>query len=184
MSEDLRVYIINRESKLWLGLIKLQRIILFLTSVFIIAIVSAGAIMRYVFKIDFYGVEDITLMISFVMYFIGGMYASYEKSHVSAMVIPLLMKDKKKRNILIIIKSLLTVALSWVFTVWGFMMVKWGIVAKGVTPTLGIPLIIPKGTIFVGLFFMSFYFTVYAIEEILNYKKNNYTDLLIEEEVL
>lgn len=179
-----RVHIIDRKSKFWNILIKIQRVILFLTSLLVTLVISSGAIMRYIFKVDFYGIEDITLVIAFFMYFTGGMYASYSKTHITAEVIPNHIKNKRSRNKLLIFKSLFTVVLSWLFTYWGFSMIKWTFLQGGKTATLNIPLTIPQGMVFIGFFFMSFYFTVYAIEDILNYKKDNYTDFIIWNEVV
>lgn len=183
MSGESRVYIIDRKNKLWIALLKVQRVVLFLTSALVIGIISAGAAMRYILKVDFFGIEDVTLTISFFMYFIGGAYAAYSNNHISAQVIPDLMKNKKARNILLIAKSFITVCLSWLFTYWGFLMVKWGLEQGGTTPSLGIPLIFSKGAISAGLFLISIYFTIYFIEDILNYKNNNYTDFLMDRRV-
>ena len=44
----------------------------------------------------------------FWLYFIGGAYGSYSKEHVSAEVIPIYLKNKKTRNIVLLIKSGIT----------------------------------------------------------------------------
>jgi TRAP-type C4-dicarboxylate transport system permease small subunit len=182
MNDEARIEIINRQNTWWLLLVRFQKIILFVTAFLVILLISYSAIMRYVFKSDFYGIEDVILVVSFWMYFIGAAYGSYTNNHVSAEVIPIYLKNKLVRNIIIIIRSVVTTILSWLFTYWALLLMKWGIEKYGRTATLGIPLFIPQGAIFIGLFIMSIYTSIYLIEDILVFVKNKTTDLLMNKQ--
>ncbi len=184
MQEEERIYVVDRNKLLWRMLDKIQRSILFVTVVLVMFTISYGAILRYVFRKDFFGIEDVILVIAFWMYFIGGSYGSYQEYHVSAEVIPAHIKNKKIRNIVLLAKSAVSVGLSWLFSYWGFNLFLWGIIEKGKTATLGIPLVLPQSAIFVGLLLMSLYITVYFIEDVLLFKRNNYTDLIMNKEEL
>ncbi|HKL10658.1 MAG TPA: TRAP transporter small permease [Clostridia bacterium] len=179
MQEEERIYLVDRDKAWWRMLEKIQRAILFVTVVSVMFIISYGAILRYVFQKDFFGIEDVILVIAFWMYFIGGSYGSYTGNHVSAEVIPAYIKDKKVRNIVLLVKSAVSVGLSWLFSYWGFNLFLWGVIQKGKTATLGIPLVVPQSAIFVGLVLMSLYITVYFIEDVLLFKRNNQTDLIM-----
>jgi len=176
--------LIDRNKAWWRVLLRFQRAIMFISVVSVILLISSGAVMRYVFKMDFYGIEDVTLVVAFWLYFIGGAYGSYSKNHVSAEVIPNYMKNKKSRNIVLIIKTVMTATLNWIFTYWAFMLLMWGFERFGRTATLGIPLVIPQSALFIGMLLMSFYTTIYAIEDIMQFMKNNQTDLIMKKEVL
>lgn len=165
-----KIQVFNRNGHFWKGLLKAQKIIMFLTSILVVGLISYGAALRYLFKADFFGLEDIILVVSFWMYFIGGAYASYDKSHISAEVIPTYIKNKRTRSIVVLLASLITTILSWLLTYWGFLLTLWGIEMFAKTPALGIPYVIPQGAIFIGLALMSFYFTVYLIEDFRSFK--------------
>ncbi len=63
----------------WKILAKLQEYVLVLTSSFLALAMFAEAFLRYVFKSDLFGIEEVLLLVVMWLYFIGGAYGSYEK---------------------------------------------------------------------------------------------------------
>lgn len=50
----------------------------------VVLLIMAGAFLRYVLKIDFYGSEEIVLLFGYWLYFIGSIAAARNRSHLSA----------------------------------------------------------------------------------------------------
>ncbi|HRV98656.1 MAG TPA: TRAP transporter small permease subunit, partial [Aminobacteriaceae bacterium] len=77
-----------RSSLVWKFLLKLQKALLVLSSCFVVLIMCVAVLLRYVFKTDLFGIEEIVVIAAFWLYFIGSSYGVYDKSHVKADIIP------------------------------------------------------------------------------------------------
>ncbi|PKL01653.1 MAG: hypothetical protein CVV55_08465, partial [Synergistetes bacterium HGW-Synergistetes-2] len=71
-----------RSSLVWKFLLKLQKALLVLSSCFVVLIMCVAVLLRYVFKTDLFGIEEIVVIAAFWLYFIGSSYGVYDKSHV------------------------------------------------------------------------------------------------------
>ena len=165
-----KIHIINRDGVFWKGLLLFQRVIMAITSIMVVGLISYGAAIRYTFEKDFYGVEDIVLLVAFWMYFIGGSYGSFRKTHISAEVIPNYIRNKKAKSFVRLVVSVCTTLLCFALTFWGFLLILWNLELMPTTPALGIPVVCSQGAIFLGLLLMSFYTAVYTIEDFRSYK--------------
>ncbi|MDY3868644.1 MAG: TRAP transporter small permease subunit, partial [Pyramidobacter sp.] len=79
---------------LWNTLLRLQRIVMLLTICITTLAVFIEVIMRYIFKTPLVGIEELAAYVAFWLYFIGGTYGSYERSHISADMSSLVFKNK------------------------------------------------------------------------------------------
>ena len=150
----------------WNSILSAQRLVMFVTSICVLFLIASAAFMRYFLQKDFYGMEDIVLIMAFWMYFMGGAYASYEKSHISAEVVSAYVKNEQNKRILRLIASGVTAVLSWIFSYWGFLLVLWALESPKTTVMLHIPVIVPQTAIILGFFLMCLYSTIHFINDV------------------
>ncbi|MCM3766273.1 TRAP transporter small permease [Neobacillus niacini] len=151
---------------IWTGLLRLQRTILILTSILIVLGISITAIFRYVFKVDIFGMEEIIVIFAFWLYFTGGAYGSYERSHISADIISSYVKNERTKSMIKAATSLITTVLCLIFAWWAVQFFIWSFESGGKSPTLGIPSVVPKSAICFGFILMAFYSIVHLINDI------------------
>ena len=91
----------NLYNKIWgskaeAGMRKVYQFLIFLSGLGILLGMMATVLLRYVFKRDLYGVDEIILAVVFWFYFFGGINGSFEDSQVRADVVGTLFKKNKK----------------------------------------------------------------------------------------
>lgn len=154
-----------RNSSLWNGLIRFQQILLVLTSIFVVLIMCAEVLLRYVFHSDLFGIEEIVVIAAFWLYFMGSSYGVYEKSHVKADIIPQMLSQRVQAVLSIVIRLIMAV-LCIVFCWWAVDMVLYSIEWMPLTTGLRIPIFISQTSILIGYALMSIYSVVYFLEEL------------------
>jgi len=142
------------------GLLNAQAAIGVTASIFITLGVAAAAILRYVFKTSLFGLEELILIAAFWMYFMGASYAASRKQHISAEIVSVYCKNRKTREIMILIAEFITLALSLLYTSWGAYFAYWGITEGGVTPVYQLPIAVSQFAIFLGFVLMTWYFLI------------------------
>ena len=163
--------------KLWDGLLWVQRTLLFITAFFILLIIAVNVAMRYIFVIDFYGMEDIVLIAAWWCYFLGASYATYQRSHLSAEIVSIYVKNEAVKAVIKLFVSVATACLGGVFAYWGYIQLSWALSSRGTTTVLQLPLIIPQSAIILGFFLIAFYSLVNLINDVREFhvlRKNNW----------
>ena len=148
-------------SFVWNALLKFQQYIMIICSILIILGISTQAAFRYLFQLDFYGLDELIVIVAFWLYFMGSSYGSFEQSHIKADVVSVYIKNEKAKQLLQLIASLITTGISLLITYWALQFFIWGIVRQAKSPVLGIPMVIPQSAIFIGFILMSMYSLVY-----------------------
>ena len=162
---------------MWYGLLFVQRVLLFITSLFILLIMAVNVALRYFFKLDFYGMQDIVLIAAWWCYFLGAAYGTYEKSHLSADIVSLYIKNEHIKAVIKLIVSLATMGVSAIFAYWSYIQLMWALTSRGRTVVLQLPLIIPQSAIILGFFLICFYSLinlVLDVREFLSKRENNW----------
>ena len=152
-------------SKAWSLLIKIQKIIMILTTAFMITILGIVVFTRYVFHIDFFGYDELALISSFWMYLIGSSYAMYEGTHVKADIMSMLLSARTQK-ILKSIAGIIQTSINFFVTYLAYQLIKRSIETSPITPSYNIPFWIPQMSILVGFVLMSFYLVIYTIRDI------------------
>ncbi len=141
-------------------------IVCFSSTVALTLIICAATFFRYVVKGDLYGYEEWVKIIAFWLYFLGAAIGSYNRTHVSADLVNAYLPDGKLKESLVCLKNLVTVGVSVLFVWYGYEFFMFGFQGP-----LGTGIAIPKTTVwrisfwvgylsvFLGLIFMSIYFT-------------------------
>jgi TRAP-type C4-dicarboxylate transport system permease small subunit len=150
----------------WKGLIQVQRIILIASSSFVVLLVFAAVVMRYVIHYPGMEVEEIATLVAFWLYFTGAVYGSYERSHIKADLADVIFKNPKANARVKVIASVIVFILALTMTYWGYVFFVWGIEMHARSPVLLLPMVYAQSSIFVGAMFMSFYFFVELVDTI------------------
>ncbi len=154
-----------KHSLIWRFLLNLQKVLLVLSSLFVVLIMCLEVVLRYVFKSDLFGIEEIVVIAAFWLYFMGSSYGVYEKSHVKADIIPQLLKPGA-RAFLSVIVNFTVASLCILFTVWAVEMVRYSIVWMPRSTGLRIPTFISQTSVLIGYGLMSLYSIVYFLEDL------------------
>lgn len=158
----------------WNLLLKLQRFILIICSLFIVLGMVTAVFFRYVLDINFMGLNELILILSIWMYFIGAALGSYERSHISADLVSSYIKNKRIKNGISLFNSILTVILSFLFIIWSYDLVAWGLEKNTVSNVLGIPMIVAQSSILVGFVLMFVYSIAHLIQDLSKLFVNHY----------
>lgn len=145
------------ETGVWRFFLHAERAILVATSFAAAMIVFVGVIMRYIFHVDFFGQEEVVTVVAMWLYWIGGVYGSYEHSHIGADILSTLLKNEKVKHILDIICIVVSIAVLAVFSVWSIDYAKWSIEQGATSMGLKIPLIFSQITLAIGFILMTLY---------------------------
>lgn len=142
---------------LWRILLKIERAILVICSVVAILTVVVSVLLRYIFKSDLYGLEEIVTIIAMWLYFLGGVYGSYENSHIKADILSVYVTSEKKLRVLRMLSLVISAAASVMLAKWGIDYMLWSIKIGGETVSLHLPMLLSRIPLTICFVFMSFY---------------------------
>lgn len=174
-----KYYFKFESSKAWQAFLQVIKTGIFICAVITVAVMFIAVLMRYVFKLDFLGYEEIELTLILWLYYLGAAYATYNETHIKGDVMSFIFKSgkgKKFYNISIIVFSLIVMAF-WV--VWGFQYALWNITSGGTSAALHIPLWIVQIAIYVGILGLFFF----AVLNLVRYIKMKPEDFVAEKGV-
>jgi TRAP-type C4-dicarboxylate transport system permease small subunit len=157
-----------KKSLMWRMLIAIQKWLMIASSIFVVLIMCAVVVLRYVFRSDLYGIEEIVIIAAFWLYFMGSSYGVYEKSHVKADILPQMMSEKNQAFLSVII-NLIVAGLCILFTYWSIDMITHCLKYMPRTTGLRIPIVVSQFSIFVGYFLMSIYSVIYFLESLFGF---------------
>ena len=143
------------------------------TGVFVVLAVAAGAVMRYLFRKDIYGVEELTTIAAFWMYFTGAVYAGKTRQLISAEMITVFTKNPVILYAAALTQRVAVLAICLVFSWWGWQFLQWSYTGGGRTNLWQIPLWVGQSSVFFGLVCLLAYF-VRDVVMILRVKPRDY----------
>ena len=95
----------------WQWKLKLQRLVMFTTSIAFTLLVFVQVISRYLFDYSFFGIEEAASYLAVTMYFIGAAYGTHAKGHISASIVDTLCRPGPFVDIAHIITRLISALL-------------------------------------------------------------------------
>lgn len=141
-------------------------IVSFTTTILLTVIICAAAFFRYILDGDLTGYEEWVKIFAFWLYFSAAAIGAYNRTHVSADLVQAYVPDGHLKNLLVFIKDLITVGVCMLFTWYGYEFFMFGYagplgtgIALPRTSVWKISLWIGYLSVFLGLIFMSYYFT-------------------------
>ncbi|SKA83175.1 TRAP transporter small permease [Desulfobaculum bizertense] len=149
---------------LWAVLGKFQKTMMAVSSICIVVMIFVAVVARYIFKSDFYGSEELIQMFAFWLYFMGAAQGSREKSQISADILTCYITNKKWNISVQFVRELITVAISLLVSWWGIQFVAWSFHMLPKSTVFRLPMLIPHSAVGLGFVLMSFYHTVYLIQ--------------------
>ena len=141
-------------------------IISFSTTILLTVIICAAAFFRYILEGDLNGYEEWIKIFAFWLYFAAAAIGAYNRTHVSADLVQAYVPNGRLKNFLVFLKHLITVGVSMLFTYYGYEFFMFGFMGP-----LGTGIALPTTTVwrislwtgylavFLGLIFMTYYFT-------------------------
>lgn len=145
-------------------LVTLQRGLLFFLMSLLTAAMCAEIVSRYFFETSLFGLEQFIGYSAVWVYFVGAAYGSYERSHIRAEFVTVLVKGRMSRRGLWSFSAVISAMVSGVFTYYSFVFCRETIRMHETSPTHGVPMIYFHSALFVGGLLMTLYFVVEAFE--------------------
>lgn len=154
--------------KIWRGFLSLEHITLFIMCMLLVLLIFSSVLMRYVFKINYIGIDDLSTLTGYWIYFVGAACCSYEQSHISADLATVLWKEGKSKQIFLLIRSIVTAVLFLIATYCSFDLIVYAFEAGTTTISLKIPLQYMYAPICTGFVLMSIYQCYHVVMNILD----------------
>jgi len=154
-----------RNSFIFKFLLKIQEYILLICGIANVIIIGIEVVLRYFFRVDLLGYEEIVIISAMWLYFLGGSYTTYKKNHIKAEVVSLFLNERSQKIVALLV-SIITMFVTIMFALWSFDFFRWALEKKAITTGLKIPLLLPQSALFFGYSMMAFYSLVYAIEDV------------------
>lgn len=140
-------------------------VVIVVNSLLMTLIIAGAAAARYIFKSNFYGYEEIAVLVAFWLYFIGAAYGSYNNTHVSADIVDAYFKDGPAKRLLTLARNVVALSVCGLFTYFAFGFFEFGFMGplgtgefKPTSMVWRIPLWTSYAAILTGLVFMEGYF--------------------------
>ena len=162
------------QSLAWKGLSEVIRWLMIACSVISTGCMVYSVVLRYVFKGNFYGSDEVIMLFAFWLYFMGAVYGSYENSHIKADLLNVYIKNMRKKDAVALLGQFLTIVVNTIVLVWAIRYFGAEIAKGGLSTALKIPLVIPKSAVFFGFLLMEFYHVIYFIKNTLTFVRKGY----------
>lgn len=159
------------QTKAWDILRNLVRVVMIVGSLASTACMVYSVVLRYVFKSNFYGSDEVIMLFAFWLYFMGAVYGSYENSHIKADLLNVYIKNMRTKDFISLIAQLLTIVVNTIVLTWAARYFSSEIAKGGLSTALKIPLVIPKSAVFFGFVLMEFYHVYFFIHNAIRYVK-------------
>jgi TRAP-type C4-dicarboxylate transport system permease small subunit len=141
-------------------------IVCFSATILLTVIICAAAFFRYILDGDLTGYEEWVKIFAFWLYFAAASIGAYNRTHVSADLVQAYVPDGRLKDFLVFLKNLITVGVSLLFTYYGYEFFMFGFmgplgtgIAIPTTNVWRISLWIGYLPVFLGLIFMTYYFS-------------------------
>lgn len=131
-----------------------------------VTLITFGSVVLRELNMNFLGYEEILIMFAFWLYMVGTAYGSYERSHITADIVVVMLPDGFAKDLIGLLRNILTVVLGIAFLLWAIQLVQWTVQMDTRTPVWRIPMTVSQSSILFGLIFASFYHIVYLYNEI------------------
>ncbi len=155
----------------WRWKLRTQRFVMVFCGVMLTILVGIQVVTRYGFGFSFFGIEELAMFLAIWLYFIGGAYGAWERGHISASLVELVVRRTLIRRGIHILSGVITVFLSCWMTVWAVQYTVWNIARGTRSMELGIPLYWVHSVIPLGLGLMTLYFLIDLLSHIFPTKR-------------
>ena len=155
------------------GLVNIEVVIMIITSILAAALVFAGVLLRYVFKSNFFGQEEILCIVAMWLYWMGGVYGTYENSHIKGDLLSSVFHTPRSKKIIDLVILIVSFVVILVFCVWGWDYMSFNLKFRAVSTGLKLPLWWAQIPLLIGFILMELY-TIYHILRVALTKTKDY----------
>ncbi|MBV1788332.1 TRAP transporter small permease subunit [Marinobacterium sp. D7] len=153
------------------GLLLSQKILMGVAMVAFSALVFVQVVIRYLFDLPLFGVEEIAVYLAVWLYFTGAGYGTYRGNHICAGVIDLMLESPRKKDLYHILVSLISLVLVacvlWICVDY----FQWSLLRAPKSPELRFPLYYVHFAMVFGLVLMQLYSTVEFLRRLICFVK-------------
>lgn len=139
------------------GLRRLQRLVVFASSIAVVALICLVVFLRYVLRTDLYGIEEIVVFVGVWLFFFGASYASQEGEQITTDVIPQYLRSPVFRTVLRFVTTGITLGVCLLATYWAYDWLAWGLGTFPRSPVYEIPMTVTHVAVFASFALMSVY---------------------------
>lgn len=143
---------------------KLLRAIMILSGIFITMTVFIAVVLRYVFQMDLYAIDEFQMLAAYWFYFISAAYASRHGKQITADIISFILKKDTSKLIVSTIVNLISVVVLLVIAYWSRNLITFAISATQKTQVWQISMVCYYLPVVLGLSLM----VVYAFRDLVN----------------
>ena len=142
-------------------------VILVIGTLILTGVLTGATAARYLFHINFYGWDEIAVLLAFWLYFAGAAYGAFNRTHITVSIVDSYVKEGRLKKILIFIRQLATVIACGFFTYYAIRAFEFQFFGPGPrafrfqprTQLLRIPMWASYLPILIGFILMQLYFT-------------------------
>ncbi|WNS76651.1 TRAP transporter small permease [Bacillus sp. DTU_2020_1000418_1_SI_GHA_SEK_038] len=153
------------KSFVWSALVKFLRFGLIVSNI-LVTLITFAAVVARALDFNLLGYEEILIICAFWLYMFGSAYGSYEKSHIKADIIVIMMKESFLKDLISLIRDTLSVCLGIVFFLWAIQLFQWNLDNGQLTTVWRIPVIVGQSSLLFGLGVGTFFHIVYLYDGI------------------
>ena len=112
---------------------------------------------RYIFHRNFFGMDDLLMIVMMFMYYLGSAFASFDEQQIKADILTSFIKNPFKNQCLRAFQEGASSLICGIYTVWLYEYVSYNFGNMSKTPVLKVPYFIPQSALFIGFLFMTVY---------------------------
>ncbi|WP_193370696.1 TRAP transporter small permease [Pelagibius marinus] len=150
--------------KLWNAKLRLQRFLLLLCGASLTLLVTVQVFTRYVLGISLFGIEELVSFVAVYLYFIGASHGAWERGHISASLVELVLPPGKAHEAVAAFSSLVTLVLSGWMAVWAWQYLAFTLKRGSMSLETGIPMAWIHGIMPLCLSLMTLYFAAEVLQ--------------------
>ena len=162
----------SKFQKLGRVMVGLQKFFLFYFFILLVVAMMLELLVRFFLKQSIFGLSDCIGFASVWLYAIGASFASYERSHIKAEFINVIVKSNRIRHLARFISAVVSTFMSAVFTKWSWDLCVYSVSMGEVTQAYPVPKVIFQSSFFFGGILMTIYFLWEAVDCFIDFRKN------------
>lgn len=135
---------------LWKAFLKIERFVMVLCSVAIVLTIVTNVVCRYVLHVTFDGYDEIVIILALWLYYVGGLYGSYEDCQIKADVLSVMVSKELVLRLFDVIQKIFTLVISIVLAVWAIEYFQFCLKMGGRTAILHIPMMVSRFALVFG----------------------------------
>ena len=176
MSDSQDIFERNQHLRIFRSYIKFNNALMSIMGFILFAVMFAMVVARYVLHKDFSTASEYLYFALVWLFFLGGATASFEKSHLRADTLEVLVKNKTALLVAEWVKQLLQVSLHIVFLVFSIKFIIKAIEIPAYTSVLRMPILIGYSAVLYGAVTMLVYTVIHFYDFIWNLFHNRQGD--------